>query len=114
MGTVDFPTKLLIGQKIIGSVKTNNCHDESNNKLSIIIFSPLPGELDWLNLGIWKKTKPRELEKICKASRVRGNSPRANSAWKAVKKFRIIWAECGLSAWRIDRRTVQCVAFVIE
>lgn len=86
MGTVDFPTKLLIGQKIIGSVKTNNCHDESNNKLSIIIFSPLPGELDWLNLGIWKKTKPRELEKICKASRVRGNSPRANSAWKAVKK----------------------------
>ena len=68
MGIVDFSNKTLIGRHIIGSVKTNNYHDESNNKLSIIIFSPLPGELGRLNLGIWKKTKPRELEEICKAS----------------------------------------------
>lgn len=68
MGNVDFLTRYLIGQYVIGSVKTNNCHDESNNKLSIIIFSPLPGELGRLNMGIWKKTKPRELEEICKAS----------------------------------------------
>ena len=68
MGTVAFSNKTLIGRHIIGSVKTNNYHDESNNRLSIIIFSPLPGELGRLNLGIWKKTKPRELEEICKAS----------------------------------------------
>lgn len=68
MFTVDFVKENLIGGHIIGSVKTNNCRDESNNKLSILIFSPLPGELGRLNLGIWKKTKPRELEEICKAS----------------------------------------------
>lgn len=55
MVRVDFLTTRAIGPNIIGSVKTNNCHDESNNELSIIIFSPLPGELGRLNLGIWRK-----------------------------------------------------------
>lgn len=51
---------------MVGFVKINNCYDESNNRLLIIIFSFFFGEFGWLNLGIWKKMKLCELEEICK------------------------------------------------
>lgn len=55
MVIVEFLIICVIGLNIIGFVKINNCYDESNNELLIIIFSFFFGELGWLNLGIWRK-----------------------------------------------------------